>query len=206
MKEICKISFEASTGGEDCSGARGGRPKRAGERLAFGFGGGLSETDEERKKEVVEQLIGAASRCVREGECGSLNVKAIRWDKCDVCDEHLPMLKDDVIKPLIKAGVPVSYEELDAKTDGRELFLKAGCQGTPCILVEDRGSGELKKAYDGRQKQVGALSILLGLPNPFFYGNLEGARPENLLNPTRTIRNSRSDGILPKGSKLTTWL
>jgi hypothetical protein len=193
IKDICKLSFGAGNDDGGCGGSGQAAGSEPIEKLAFAFDGeGMSEGDRRRKGEVRRQLIGSAASCVREGECSGLKVRALRWDKCDVCDEHIPKL-EKWLDTLEKAGVPVDYEKLNAKGDGKDLFLENDCQGTPCVLVEEASTGEMKKAYDGRQKDVGALSTLLGLPNPFFYGDLDGERPSNLLRGgEREIRNARS--------------
>jgi hypothetical protein len=198
MKEICNISFDGAE--PDCDDVT--EPVTGiSERIAFEFGSGdLSQADLNRKNEVEEQLFSVVEKCFKKGECEPLDILALRWKKCNACNKELPMLIKEVVEPLRSRGVSVLYEEMDAKIDpgGKEIFLKANCQGTPCILVADPGSGEYRKAYEGRQGSIARLSNILKLPNPLFYGDLnEYSRPLSMFNINRRydkkiITNSRS--------------
>jgi hypothetical protein len=200
MKEICKISLDGSDVDSDCGGTLM-EYTDVSEKLAFEFGDGgdLSEGDKARKKEVIEQLFNSALKCNRDHEeCKPLDIIALRWKKCNVCNEELPKIRSEVVDPLRKLGIDVSYKEMDAKLDhgAKDLFIGAGCQGTPCILVADpHESRGYNKAYEGSQKQVGRLANILGLPNPFFYGDLDpNTLPKNMFPVDRryNIKQNRS--------------
>ena len=190
MRDLCRLDFNNPD-------SKCGKSKLEVEKIGFGFGlpkKKLSKTDLQKKKIAKQQLIEATKRCILNGDCEELHIIGLRWDKCSVCDDHLPKLIKEVIRPLKSAHIPVHYEEINAKSEvGKDLFITGGCQGTPCILVKDP-SGVFKKAYDGSQEPVGAMSNILGIDNPFFYGNASNKRPKNLLkkNNNITINNSRS--------------
>lgn len=178
MKEICKIDFDNPSRG--C----GGEPieekpiENNAQKISFGANR-LSPEDLAKKKEAKEILIQATKKCVVDGECKELEIQAFRWKKCDICDEHLPFLQEKIIKPLRNAGIPVSYTEMDAKNDGKEAFLGAGCQGTPCILIRDPNTNQLKKVYDGSKGEIASMSEILGFRNPFFY-DISEDKPQHM--------------------------
>lgn len=192
MKEICKLSFDGAP--SECD--KKSEKKKEVEKISFSAGDPLSEADLQRKDDVKEQIIKATKKCIDEKRCDALDLIALRWQKCEVCDKHLPYLRRDVIEPLVNAGVPVSYKELDAKGNGKELFVRSGCQGTPCILVKDRATNTYTKAYDGSQRDIAAMSSILGFKNPFFYGDIaEDEYPKNMVIPNGDkilINNKRS--------------
>ena len=191
MRDLCRLDF-------DNPDSKCEKTKLEVEKIGFGFGSPkrkLAKADLEKKKEAKQQLITATKRCIQDGICEDLHIIGLRWDKCSVCDDHLPKLIKEVIQPLKSANIPVHYEEINAQSEvGKDLFVTGGCQGTPCILVK-HPSGEYKKAYDGSQETVGAMSNILGIDNPFFYGNASEKRPKNILKKNSdniTINNSRS--------------
>jgi len=190
MKDICKLDYNNPN--SDCNGS-----KQKSEKIAFGFQNPkkkLSKADIKKKNDVKYQMISATKKCIDNGYCGDLEIVGLRWNKCEVCDEHLPKLMKEVITPLKSANIPVHYMELDAKSEeGRDLFLKSGCQGTPCILIKSP-NGKYKKAYDGRQESIGAMSNILGINNPLFYGNVSNEIPKNFVKEKRRflIENNRS--------------
>lgn len=190
MKDICKLDFDNPDA--DCEDS-----KPEVEKIGFGFDfpkKKLSKADLQKKQEAKNQLITATKRCIEDGVCENLHIVGLRWDKCEVCDKHLPQLIKEIIQPLKKANIPVHYEEMNAKSEaGMHLFTSSGCQGTPCILV--KSGGTYKKAYDGNQEVIGAMSNILGIDNPFFYGDVSKKRPRNLLKRDGsiiTINNNRS--------------
>ena len=198
MTELCKITFDGTEPNCDGKSTTNINENDISEKIGFGFGlkRKLSKQDLQRKGEVQGQLINRASVCVKDGKCYPLDIIVIRWDKCEVCNKEIPALKKNVIEPLRKAGVSVLYNEMDAKggPDGTDLFLEVGCQGTPCVLVRDPVTQRYKIGYEGRQRPVAALSKLLGLPNPLFYGDLTIEEPMNMLKPKEdfSILNGRS--------------
>jgi len=200
MKEICKISFDEV--GSDCNDSV--EPvSDISERIAFEFGSGanLKQSDLDLKLKIQNQLIQSASKCFSDGECDSLDILALRWKKCGACNKELPFLMKDVVEPLREAGVPVLYEELDAKSDpgGKEMFIKAGCQGTPCVLVIDPATGEYTKSYEGRQGTIARLSNILKIPNPLFYGEkTEYSKPLSMF-------NIRKDNIIENNRSMPKW-
>lgn len=191
MKDICKISFDNLD--SDCDGGVEPTSNKS-EKMAFGFASGvnLSDQDLEIKKRMQEQILDVAKKCYLDGDCDPLDIIAIKYKKCEACQEELPALFKTVIEPLQQAGVSVLYEELDAKLDpgGKELFQKAECRGTPCILTADPNTGEYKKAYEGRQQSVGRLSMVLGIPNPIYYGDISKVKPVSMYR--NEITNYRS--------------
>ncbi len=175
MKEICVLDNES-----ECSGN-----KDKTQLISFYADDEeytLSDDDLRYKEKIKSKLINSATKCYFDGECDGLDIIALRWKKCKVCDSHLPYLKEKVLEPLSEHGIPINYKEYDAKEDeiGNNLFKSAGCQGTPCILVFDKSNNKYKKAYDGAKQEIASMSDILGLPNPFFY-DISDIRPKNML-------------------------
>lgn len=193
MKEMCKIVFDDPSSG--CGGKKADEKSMSenAEKISFGVNR-LSPKDFAKKKEAKETLIRVTKRCILDGECKELEIQAFRWKKCDICDEHLPFIQDKIIKPLREAGIPVSYTEMDAKNDGKDAFLDAGCQGTPCILVKDPNTDQFKKIYDGSKGEIASMSEILGFKNPFFY-DISKDKPQNMFisdGKTTQIKNNGS--------------
>lgn len=172
MKNLCKVSLNGNN--EPCK-------DNSIQKIEFSANANtLSLQDIKSKEKATKLLIDAAKRCVIEGECKDLDILALDWEKCDVCKEHIPELLDDVVKPIMSAGIPVRFRVANAKKEGLDNFIGAGCDGTPCILVKNHNTGKYVKAYNGRQKSIGALSSILGMPNPFFV-DIKGKKPLNML-------------------------
>lgn len=173
MKNLCKVSLNGND--EPCEDS-------SIQKIEFSanLAHTLSLQDITNKEKATKTLIDAAKRCVLDGECKDLDILALDWEKCDVCKEHIPELFDEVVKPIIAAGIPVRFRIADAKKEGLDTFIEAGCTGTPCILVKNHNTGKYVKAYDGRQKSIGALSSVLGMPNPFFV-DIKGKKPLHML-------------------------
>ena len=142
---------------------------------------GLSDKDIKRKEEIIMQLINSAKKCYANRECNKVTLICYVWEKCPVCKIYVPKLRN-IVELLSNNGIKVEYSERDIKKDNIKEFKRCGCQGTPCVLVKDPITGKFKKIFEGEQKEIAAISMILGLPNPLYYGDVkESSKPKHLI-------------------------
>jgi len=57
----------------------------------------LSEEDRMVKERSIDMMFDRLQKCYEEGACTvPLHVKALSWDKCEACEEHIPIVRDAI--------------------------------------------------------------------------------------------------------------
>lgn len=163
------------------------------------FAPSLKKTAEIRRDEVVDLTINHIVKCYNNELPRSVcedHVKLhyIEMDGCSVCKEMLPEF-EDWVNILQKAKIPVSYEVHNVKNaDGRDLFKRGACRGTPCILEEkikidldtddeiipENHRKRFTKISEGRIKIGNFIAAYAGLPNPYVSPIRNNTVPKNL--------------------------
>jgi hypothetical protein len=153
MAEMCKIGSE-----EPCdSGTKTGIVK---------LGAPEQDKYQKIKQDAISKILNGAVKCYKDGKCDeSIDIKVITVNGCEVCKTHIPEIESmlrSIGESPIGAMIPIQIEEINYNHGGKDLFHSVGCEGTPCVIKNN------KKLYDGKKGYVGSFATILGRKNPLY--------------------------------------